>query len=151
MQTARLRETGASRDEVFPSQTPAKLSTELSLEWSAICREQCNVLVETTPAVAGQVLEALRPHLRGPIEEYRPTVGVPVPQPTEGALILIGVEGLDGSQQAQLLQWLDEGRNRVQIASISSEPLFPLVEAGTFNASLYYKLNVVRIEWFEST
>ena len=150
MHTARLREPGAlSRDEVLPSQVT--LSIELSLEWNAICREQCNVLVETTPAVAGQVLEALRPHLRVPIEEYRPEAGVPVPRPAEGSLVLLGVESLDASQQAQLVQWLGEGRGRVQIASISSEPLFPLVEVGTFDASLYYRLNVVRIEWVEST
>jgi DNA-binding NtrC family response regulator len=66
-------------------------------------------------------------------------------------LILSGVESLDAGQQAQLLQWLDQGKRRVQLASISSHPLFPLVEAGTFDASLYYRLNVVRIEWVEPT
>jgi DNA-binding NtrC family response regulator len=74
-----------------------------------------------------------------------------VPQPAEGTLILSGVESLDAGQQAQLLQWLDQGKRRVQLASISSQPLFPLVEAGTFDASLYYRLNVVRIEWVEPT
>jgi hypothetical protein len=152
MHTARLQSPGAlSRDEVFPSQTPATLPTELSLEWTAISREHCNVLVEAMPAAAGQILEKLRPHLRSPIEEYRPEVGVLVPQPAEGTLILIGVESLDASQQAQLLHWIDRGGGRVQLASISSEPLFPLVEAGTFDASLFYRLNIVRIEWVEST
>jgi hypothetical protein len=108
------------------------------------------VLVEAGPAVAGEILEVLRPYLRSPIEEYRPGVGVPVPHPGEGTLILLGVDSLDGGQQAQLLQWLDERRGRVQIVSISAEPLFPLVEAGTFDASLYYRLNIVRIEGFES-
>ena len=151
MQTGRLRLRGAlSRDEVFPSQITGTLPTELSLEWNAISREHCSVLVEVVPAVAGEILEMLRPHLRSPIEEYRPTVGVPVPHPAEGTLILLGVEGLDGGQQAQLLQWLDKGRGRVQIVSISAEPLFPLVEAGTFDASLYYRLNIVRIEGFRS-
>jgi len=152
MHTARLPLRGAlSRDEVLLSQTPGTLPTELRLEWNAISREHCNVLVEAMPAVAGQILEQLRPHLRSPIEEYRPTVGVPVPRPAEGTLILLGVEGLDADQQAQLLQWIDEGTGRVQLASISSEPLFPLVEAGTFDASLFYRLNIVRIEWVEST
>lgn len=150
--TAKFRLPGAfPRDEVPPSQTAGTLPAELSLEWNAISREHCNVLVEAMPAVAGQILEKLRPHLRNPIAEYRPKVGVPVPQPAEGTLILLGVESLDAGQQAQLLQWLDQGRSRVQLASISSEPLFPLVEAGTFDASLYYRLNIVRIEWVEST
>jgi hypothetical protein len=150
MHTARFQLPGAfPRDEVLPSETTGPLPTELSLEWNAISREHCNVLVEAMPAVAGQILEKLRPHLRTPIEEYRPAAGVPVPQPAEGTLILSGVESLDAGQQAQLLQWLDQGKRRVQLASISSQPLFPLVEAGTFDASLYYRLNVVRIEWVE--
>jgi hypothetical protein len=152
MHTARLRLPGAfSRDEVFPSQATGPLPTELSLEWNAISSEHCNVLVETTPAVAFQILEKLRPLLLHPIEEYRPKAGVPLPQPAEGTLILLGVQSLDAGQQAQLRQWLDEGKDRVQCASISSEPLFPLVEAGRFDASLYYRLNIVRIEWVEST
>ena len=152
MQTGRLRLRGAfSRDEVFPSQTPGALPTELTLEWNAISREHCSVLVEAMPAVSGEILETLRTHLRSPIEEYRPTAGIPVPQPAHGTLILLGVESLDRGQQAQLLQWLDTGKSRVQIVSISGQPLFPLVEAGTFDASLYYRLNIVRIEGFEST
>jgi hypothetical protein len=152
MHTAKFQLPGAfPRDEVLPSQTTGALPTEQSLEWNAIAREHCNVLVEAMPAVAGQILEKLRPHLRHPIEEYRPEVGIPVPQPAEGTLILSGVENLDAGQQAQLLQWLDQGKSRVQLASISFEPLFPLVKAGTFDASLYYRLNIVRIEWVEST
>lgn len=148
MYTARFRLPAIfPRDEVLLSQTTGTLPTERSLEWHAISRERCNVLVEALPAVIGQILELLRPRLRSPIEEYRPKVGVPVPQPAEGTLILLGIESLDADQQAQLLRWLDEGNGRVQVASISSEPLFPLVEAGTFDASLYYRLNIVRIDW----
>jgi hypothetical protein len=151
MHTARFQVPGAfPRDEVLSSQTTGPLPTEFSLEWNAISREHCNVLVEAMPAVAGQILEKLRPHLRTPIEEYRPKVGIPVPQPSEGTLILSGVESLDAGQQAQLLKWLDQGKKRVQLASISSEPLFPLVEAGTFDAALYYRLNIVRIEYRET-
>ena len=152
MHTARLRGSGAlSRDEVFSSQVTEALPTEHSLEWNAIAREHCNVLVEAMPAVALEILEKLRPLLLHPIEECQPTAGVPLPQPTEGTLILLGVQSLDAGQQAQLRRWLDEGKDRVQCASISSEPLFPLVEAGHFDASLYYRLNIVRIEWVEST
>jgi hypothetical protein len=152
MHTARLRGSGAlSRDGVFSSQATAPLPTEHSLEWNAISREHCNVLVEAMPAVALEILEKLRPLLLHPIEEYQPTAGVPLPQPPEGTLILLGVQSLDADQQAQLRRWLDEGKDRVQCASISSEPLFTLVEAGRFDASLYYRLNIVRIEWVEST
>ena len=38
------------------------------------------------------------------------------------------------------------GIPRVQIISTVSEPLFTLVEAGTFLADLYYRLNIVRMD-----
>jgi len=139
----RLR-TAFSEDEVLPSQaTP--LPTELALERNAVTREHCNVLVEAPPAVIEPVLAELRPHLRAPIHEYSPDNGGPVPEPTEGTLILLEVASLAPKQQAKLLRWLSECKGRVQVASTSSEPLFPLVERGTFDAALYYRLNIVRI------
>jgi transcriptional regulator of aromatic amino acid metabolism len=73
--------------------------------------------------------------------------------PAEGSVILLDVASLVPDQQAELLRWLNEGAGRydVQLASTSSEPLFPLVEAGAFDATLYYRLNTIRIEWFDST
>ena len=139
----RLR-TEFSEDEVLPSQA-TRLHTELALERNAVAREHCNVLVEALPAVIEPVLAELRPHLRAPIHEYSPDSGGPVPEPTEGSLILLEVARLDPRQQAKLLRWLNDHEGRVQVASTSSEPLFPLVERGTFDAALYYRLNIVRI------
>ena len=94
------------------------------------------------------MLVALRPHLLMPLRQCKPRVGVAVPQPREGTLVLHDVGRLDGRQQAQLLQWLDrfDERQRVQVVSTTSEALFSLVEAGTFLAKLYYRLNVVRMD-----
>lgn len=146
MQTAgpRLR-TAFSEDEVFPSQVAGVLPVELTLEWNAVAREHCNVLVEGVPTVAAPVLAVLRGHLRAPIHEYNPSIGSPVPEPTEGTLVLLEVASLDLRQQAKLLRWLSDRQGSVQVASTSSEPLFPLVERGAFDAALYYRLNVVRI------
>ena len=146
MQTvgARLR-TAFSEDDVLPSQVARVLPVELTLEWNAVARERCNVLVEAVPTVVDPILAVLRPHLRPPIHEYNPNVGSPVPEPTDGTLILLEVASLGPKQQAKLLRWLNDRRGSVQVASTSSEPLFPLVERGTFDAALYYRLNVVRI------
>ena len=140
----RLR-TAFSEDEVFRSQAARVLPVELTLEWNAVASEHCNVLVEAVPAVAAPVLAELRGHLRAPIHEYNPNVGSPVPEPTEGTLILLEVASLGPRQQAKLLRWLTDRHGSVQVASTSSEPLFPLVERGAFDAALYYRLNVVRI------
>lgn len=121
------------------------LPGELSLEWKAVCREQCNVLLEARPGVVGRFLAALRPHLRTPIHEHHSKPGVPAPQPTEGSVILLEVASLSQGEQAELLGWLNGCDGRVQVAATSSEPLFPLVECGSFDATLFYRLNIVRI------
>lgn len=149
LRTARAR----ARERVYATEPPTVGSIELLPEWNAVCHDHCNVLVEAPPAVAEQILSALRPHLRYPILEYSSRVDIPMQPPAEGSLILLEVARLAPDQQAQLLQWLNEdgGRFDVQLASTSSEPLFPLVEAGAFDATLYYRLNTIRIEWFDST
>ena len=126
-------------------------SIELLPEWNAVCRDHCNVLVEAPATAAGQIISALRPHLRYPILEYSCNDGVPMEPPAQGSVILLEVASLVPDQQAALLRWLNEGAGRfdVQLASTSSEPLYPLVEAGTFDATLYYRLNTIRIEWFD--
>ena len=68
-----------------------------------------------------------------------------MPLPAQGTLILLEVAGMAPREQAKLLRWLHERNGNVQIASTSAEPLFRLVEAGRFDASLYYRLNTVRI------
>jgi DNA-binding NtrC family response regulator len=60
-------------------------------------------------------------------------------------LILLEVAGMAPQEQAKLLRWLHERSGSVQVAATSAESLFPLVEAGRFDASLYYRLNTVRI------
>jgi hypothetical protein len=137
--------TAFPEDEVLSSQAARIVPVEFTLEWNAVACEHCNVLVEAVPAVAAPVLAVLRGHLRTPIHEYNPNVGSPVPEPTEGTLILLEVSSLGPRQQAKLLRWLSDRNGRVQVASTSSEPLFPLVERGAFDAALYYRLNVVRI------
>ena len=94
------------------------------------------------------MLVAMTPLLGEPLQRYSPKAGVPVPQPSDGTLILLEVARLNVKQQTDLLRWLDEfdQRSHVQVISTTSKPLFSLVEKGAFLADLYYKLNVVRID-----
>jgi hypothetical protein len=115
------------------------------LEWDAVARQHRNALVEAPPAVAAQLLDALRPHLRAPIHEYRPEQRPSMPQLTEGTLILLEAANLAPGEQALLLQTLTDHKPSLQVVSTSSDALFPRVERGTFDAALYYRLNVVRL------
>ena len=75
-----------------------------------------------------------------------------MPQPREGTLLLLEVARLDRSQQTQLLQWLDQFDEcgQMQVVSTTSQPIFSLVETGAFLATLYYRLNVIRIDLIPS-
>ena len=133
-----------ARDQLPRSQAP-EIPQELHLEWRAVAREHCNVLIEGATAAADGMLDALRPYLRAPILEHRPKPGVSVPLPAQGTLVLLEVAALAPREQAKLLRWLHERNGNVQVASTCSDRLYPLVEAGRFDASLYYRLNIVRI------
>ena len=58
-------------------------------------------------------------------------------------VILRDVDALSPEQQQQVLGWLQQDRGAVQVVATSARPVWPLVESGHFDASLYYALNVV--------
>jgi len=129
-------------------QRPIFLPFDLHAEWDLAIRARSNLLLAGSLSATDAMLAALKPHLRAPLRQYEPKTGEPVPQPREGTLVLLEVDRLDAKQQAQLVRWLDrfEERRRVQVVSTTAEPLFSLVEAGAFLASLYYRLNIVRMD-----
>lgn len=140
-------QTASSMTEKAGRERPSFLPADLHTEWDLVVRAPHNLLVVATPPASSEMLVALKSHLRAPLHEYTPTGG-PMPQPHEGTLVLLEVARLNEKQQRQLLQWLDQINERlqVQVVSTTSEPLFPLVQTGAFLADLYYKLNVVLID-----
>ena len=46
-------------------------------------------------------------------------------------------------EQAELLRWLENSTDRKQVVSTTVQPLFPLVDRGLFDETLYYRLNVM--------
>jgi len=101
------------------------------------------VLVVGPQASAVPALAQLRPHLRGPLSHWRPTVATEPPRVTTGALVIWNAETLDPGQQRHLLAWMAEHGANLQIVSIAERPLFPLVWRQTFLEDLYYRLNMV--------
>ena len=130
------------------SEKPVFPPVDLHAECDLVIETRCNLLLVGSLAATNEMLAALKPHLRAPLRQCKPKAGVPVPEPREGTLVLLDVARLDGKQQSRLFQWLDrfDERRRVQVVATASEPLFSLVEAGTFLADLYYRLNIVRMD-----
>ena len=86
-----------------------------------------HVLVIGSPTSIIPALAQLRPHVRGPLAQWRPTVATEPPHPTQGGLIIWDVETLVAEQQRRLLEWMNGRGVNVQIISISERPLFPWV------------------------
>jgi len=104
-----------------------------------------NVLLEGPEASTLAVLRLLQPHLPAPVIHRAKGAPFQVPSGEVGALILEDVGGLGAEEQARLLAWIDL-RPLTQIVSTTAYPLFAFVTGGGFDASLYYRLNIIVVE-----
>jgi hypothetical protein len=91
------------------------------------------------------LLAAMHSTLRSPITSWRPDDPWPA-LPEAGTFILREVNRLDLAGQLRLSGWLDRTTGSVQTISTAATSLLPLVEAGGFLESLYYRLNIVCID-----
>ena len=114
-------------------------------DWRALLRRRTNVLVSGPAEALTAFLQIARSEMRDPIR----SASSALPHALDGArtLILTDVGSLDGGSQQRLVRWLDELENReMQIVSLTSVPLFSLVERNAFDARLYYRLNTIFLE-----
>jgi hypothetical protein len=137
---------------------PAAGTPEIALEvweqWRLARASRLNLLLTGMPpinplltdvdVVIRNVLERLLPDLPEPVASWCP--GEPLvlpPVPRARTMILHDVGALSTEDQQRLLEWLETDQGRAQIVSTTSVPLLPLVQAGRFDDTLYYRLNVV--------
>lgn len=106
-----------------------------------------NLLLVGTSEGIGIVLEMLRLEHREPTLQWEP--GQPLDLPTPGSaatLVLHDVSSLTSTDQARVLHWLDQAARQTRVVSTTAEPLWPKVESGAFNDTLYYRLNTVCVD-----
>lgn len=60
-----------------------------------------------------------------------------------GTIVFRDVDTLTAFEQGELFNWIQSAGLRKHVVSTASAPLLPLVEAGDFDAALYYRLNIV--------
>jgi DNA-binding NtrC family response regulator len=63
-----------------------------------------------------------------------------------GTVVLHEVGALPQDDQLHLLNWLEHAVARTQVISTTSGPLLPLVHAGDFIETLFYRLNTVCLD-----
>jgi hypothetical protein len=114
-------------------------------DWNRVASAQHSVLIEGQSASIHFILMLLEPYLRRPVLWLGTEGRLALPDENCGALVLQDVSALDRREQARLLAWLDGRPQRTQVVSTTTAPLSRLVKRGTFDATLYYRLNVVRL------
>jgi hypothetical protein len=123
------------------SPQPTTPSRSLDHVREALRASHVNLLIIGPDNEARPLLDSLVPYLRAPLHEWR---GSP-PPPEPGTLVLRDVSSLRSSEQAMLIDWLNQQGTDVQVVSLDRQPVFPLVEQGAFLPTLYYRLNIVSV------
>ena len=88
---------------------------------------------------------AVRAHLGQPLITLLCDQTLELPRVSLGTVILFGVDVLALDDQHRLMTWLERG-DRPRVISTSRVSLLPIVEAGMFIESLYYRLNTLYID-----
>ena len=115
-------------------------------EWSSICASRHNVLLEGPLACTEAVLHLLKPYLDKPLMLNRSGAPLELRSSKGGALVMRDIGSFSGAEQDRILAWLDDPTSRAQVVCTTAEPLFPLVERGLFDATLYYRLNILLLQ-----
>jgi hypothetical protein len=119
-------------------------------DWTVLECWHPNVLIAgTAPAIAA-VLGALHPVLR-PSTAYWQADQIleSAPPAAPETLIVRDLSALSHIEQKRLLDWLVINAGATQVVSATPVGLLKLVEEGSFEAALYYALNVVYFDLFE--
>jgi hypothetical protein len=120
----------------------AHLSNGFREEWRSLLRGQHSVLIEGPEESTEAALLLLKPHLRQLVMWQRRGLAVELPVVYPGALVVRHIDALPAVDQTRLLEWLGRATTPIQVVCTQSTPLFDLVEAGRFDRTLYYRLNV---------
>jgi sigma54-dependent transcription regulator len=104
-----------------------------------------NLFLVGPRSVTQNLLERLLPDLHGPIATWFPGEPLALRAQT-GTMIFYDVGALSCDDQRRLLVHLGSGAVQSQIISTSSTPLLPRVHAGSFDDTLYYRLNHIYMD-----
>jgi hypothetical protein len=116
-------------------------------DWRRAATAQHSMLVEGPEASIQVALQLLTPYLREPVTWLQRGISQALPAEGSGALVMQNIAALDRQDQARLRMWLDDAAHRTRVVATSAYPLFPLVDCGLFDATLYYRLSVVRFSF----
>jgi hypothetical protein len=127
--------------------TPGVLSTRVRNDLQIGTRRRTNLLIVGHAASTRIVLDILRLELAGPVLTWHPGQPLLFPEPGRGATLVVHEPlRLTAADQERMVRWLNEVVSEVRIVSTTPEPLWPHVQSGAFNETLYYRLNPMSLE-----
>jgi len=120
---------------------------QLADDWQMALTLPVNVLMVGPNHVTQSALAAIDPWLGASALTIRPGGLADLPAAERGgALILEDLCDFAPAEQLRLIGWLEQNVGRARIISTSRQPMAPMLSAGLFLETLYYRLNVVYIE-----
>jgi hypothetical protein len=114
----------------------------MRVDANSLAQSRANAVIIGDRLAVMRVLSIIWPSLKKSIRWVEGT-RLSLPLDPDGTLILEEGDRLSERDQRDLLEWLDKHGLSVRVVTTASRPLFPLVEAGSFLDSLYYRLNHV--------
>jgi transcriptional regulator of aromatic amino acid metabolism len=105
-----------------------------------------SLLVRCPPDEREAVVAALVGWCAAPIHICRLPGALELPAIKRGTILLDGVSSLTLAQQIELQDWLAAAVGQIQVVSVTSDALWPLVDQGHFLEGLYYRLNVITLD-----
>ena len=108
--------------------------------------ERPALLVNCNGRPAQAVVTSMLSWCAAPIHLIRLPGELDLPLARHGTLVVADAAALTLAQQIELHDWLNAGRGPVQVVSITSRPIWPLVEQGRFLEGLFYRLNVITLD-----
>lgn len=122
--------------------SPVPLLDPDDVEAFATSHSSC-LLIGPDPLV-DDALTRLTPYFRYPPAIVSGRHRLNLPSPSRAATFIFrDVGALTASQQANVASWLESAPGRVQVVSTAPTPIWPAVQAQSFLASLYYRLNTL--------
>jgi len=113
--------------------------------WTSLIGTRANVLVTGPAEALSAFVRDARPAMREPVR-WAANATLLHSEPGH-TLILTDVNALDDAGQQWLMQQLNEPDGAdTQVISLSSVPLYSLVETNRFDAALYYRLNTIHLK-----
>jgi hypothetical protein len=116
------------------------------LQWLTLKDLRPNLLVTCRDVEIEAITKRLMTFCAPPFHVCALPGTLQLPSAAGGTLFLADAAALTLSQQIVLNDWIGAGHCDVQIISMTSAPLWPLVENGEFLEGLFFRLNVVCLE-----